>query len=193
MEMLAETVKCFLSLFVIMGPFASIPVFISVTKKMGDKNTARVALEAVSIAALLLYVFLFLGSFILQIFGITFNSLRVAGGIVLSILGVELVLGLSLSGKRYSYSPPIVLIGTPLLTGPGVIVTTMLFVQMYGYLVTVVAAAAALFLSWIILWLSSLISKILGSDGVEILSRVTGILLVAVAVEFVIEGLKAMV
>ncbi|MEM3401927.1 MAG: MarC family protein [Candidatus Hadarchaeales archaeon] len=193
MEMLAEILKCFVSLFVIMGPFASIPVFISVTKTMKEKSISAAAFQAIAIAALLLYIFLFLGPLILLAFGISFDSLRVAGGIVLSILGVELVLGISLAGKRYRYSPPIVLIGTPLLTGPGVIVTTMLFVKMYGFLITGIGAAGALFLSWLILWLSHHISKILGRYGVEILSRITGILLVAVAVEFAVEGLKAMV
>lgn len=83
------------------------------------------------------------------------------------------------------------LLGTPLLTGPGVIVTTVIFVEEYGYIITIIAALAALTSSWITLWCSRYLVKVLGKYGVDIASKVTGILLVAVAVEFVITGVKA--
>ena len=189
--MLEEVLKSFLSLFVIMGPFASIPVFLSVTKGMNEGQKVRAASYAVGIAAMVLFAFLFFGQAILSLFRIDFQSLKIAGGIVLSILGVELVLGSPFTRERYERSPAIVLVGTPLLTGPGVIVTTVIFVQEYGHIITAVAALAALTLSWLILWCSRYFVKLLGKYGVEIVSRVTGILLVAVAVEFVVTGVKA--
>jgi multiple antibiotic resistance protein len=189
--MLEEILKSFLSLFVIMGPFASIPVFLSVTRGMDKKQRARAASSAVGIAGVVLFVFLFFGPVILSIFMIDFSSLKIAGGAVLSILGAELVLGLSLTRGRHRYSPGIVLLGTPMLTGPGVIVTTVILVREYGHLITAIAALTALALSWAILWSSRYFVKVLGESGVDILSRVTGILLVAVAVEFVVSGVKA--
>ena len=191
--MLEEILKSFLSLFVIMSAFASIPVFLSLTRKMDDKQKAQAVSYAVGIAAIVLFVFLFFGQAILSVFGIDFQSLKIAGGIVLSILGVELVLGLSPSRKEYEFSPGVVLIGTPLLSGPGVIVTTVIFVQEYGYVITTIAALAALALSWIILWSSRYFVRLLGNYGISIISRVTGILLVAVAVEFVVAGVKAII
>jgi len=190
---LEEILKSFLSLFVIMSAFASIPVFLSLTRKMDDKQKAQAVSYAVGIAAIVLFVFLFFGQAILSVFGIDFQSLKIAGGIVLSILGVELVLGLSPSRKEYEFSPGVVLIGTPLLSGPGVIVTTVIFVQEYGYVITTIAALAALALSWIILWSSRYFVRLLGNYGISIISRVTGILLVAVAVEFVVAGVKAII
>jgi multiple antibiotic resistance protein len=174
-----------------MGPFASIPVFLSVTKGMKEGQRARAISYAVGIAAIVLFTFLFFGQAILSVFMIDFQSLKIAGGIVLSILGIELVLGFSLTREKYRYSPAIVLLGTPLLTGPGVIVTTVIFVQEYGHVITMIAALAALLLSWITLWCSRYFVKALGKHGVEITSRVTGILLVAVAVEFIVAGVKA--
>ncbi len=97
--MLEEIIKSFLSLFVIMSAFASIPVFLSLTRKMDDKQKAQAVSYAVGIAAVVLFVFLFFGQAILSVFGIDFQSLKIAGGIVLSILGVELVLGLSFTSK----------------------------------------------------------------------------------------------
>jgi multiple antibiotic resistance protein len=190
---LEEVLKLFLSLFVIMGPFASIPVFLSVTKGMGERQKARAVSYAVGIAAAVLFAFLVFGQAILSVFMINFQSLKIAGGIILSILGIELVLGLSFARRRHEHSPAIVLIGTPLLTGPGVIVTTVIFVQGYGHIITAIAAFAALGLSWLTLWCSRHFVKLLGKYGVEIVSRVTGILLVAVAVEFVVTGVKAIV
>ncbi len=191
--MLEEVLKASLSLFVIMGPFASIPVLLSVTKGMGERQRARAASYAVGIAAAVLFAFLLFGQAILSVFRIDFQSLKIAGGIVLSILGIELVLGFSFIRKRHERSPAIVLLGTPLLTGPGVIVTTVIFVQEYGHIITAIAAVAALALSWLTLWCSRYFVKLLGKYGVEITSRVTGILLVAVAVEFVTAGVKAVI
>ena len=191
--MLEEILKSFLSLFVIMSAFASIPVFLSLTRKMDDKQKAQAVSYAVGIAAVVLFVFLFFGQAILSVFGIDFQSLKIAGGIVLSILGVELVLGLSFTREEHEFPPAVVLIGTPLLSGPGVIVTTVIFVQEYGYVITAIAALAALALSWLILWSSRYFVRLLGNYGISIISRVTGILLVAVAVEFVVAGVKAII
>lgn len=184
-----EVLRTFLSLFVIMGPFASIPVFMSVVRRVKNRGRTAVASQAVGIAAAVLFTFLFVGEYILQAFMIDMNSLRVGGGIILAVLGIELALGFSVAGVKRKYSPAVVLIGTPLLTGPGVIVTTMIFVSEYGHLITALGAIAALFLSWVLLWLSAKLMKVVGEPGLEIVSTVTGILLVAVAVNFIITGL----
>lgn len=189
-KMIDEVLKAALSLFVIMGPFASIPVFISLTKGLESKQKLSAATKAIATAAGVLFAFLFFGQFILNIFMIDFASLRIAGGVVLTILGVEMMLALSISGKG-DHSPAITLLATPLLTGPGVIVTTMIFVQEYGHLTTAIAAVIALIASWVVLWLSGKISRTVGNYGINTISRVTGLLLTALAVELMITGAKA--
>lgn len=188
--MIDEILKSALSLFVIMGPFASIPVFLSLTKGMDVRQRFSAASKAIGTAGAVLFAFLFFGQVILSVFMIDFASLRIAGGVVLTILGVEMMLAISISGKG-DYSPAITLLATPLLTGPGVIITTMIFVQEYGYLTTAVAAAIALFASLAVLWLSGHISKAIGSYWINTISRVTGLLLAALAVELIISGVKA--
>jgi multiple antibiotic resistance protein len=188
----SEILRTFLSLFVIMGPFASAPVFVSITRGMRKAERVRAASYAIAIAAVVLFAFLFFGNYILEAFMIDFNSLRVGGGIILAILGVELALGFSVIKEQDKYSPAVVLLGTPLLTGPGVIVTTLIFVGEYGYLITALGALAALFLSWLTLLGSNFLIRTLREPGVEIVSTVTGILLVAVAVNFITTGLAAM-
>jgi multiple antibiotic resistance protein len=188
--MLDEILKSALSIFMIMGPFASIPVFFSLTKDMDAKQRASAATRAIVTAAFVLYLFLFFGKVILDAFTIDLASLRIAGGIVLTILGIELMLGISVTG-RDKYSPAITLLATPLLTGPGVIITTMIFVQEYGYLVTTISSAIALFGSWLVLWFSWRISRAIRSYWIDTISRVTGLLLAALAVQFIISGIEA--
>ena len=188
--MIEEILRSASSLFVIMGPFASIPIFLSLTKGMSAKQKASAASKAIGTASVVLFAFLFFGGVILEAFMVDIASLKIAGGVVLTILGVELVLGISPAKKIYKYSPAITLLGCPLLTGPGVIVTTMIFVREYGHLITTIAAVIALTSSWAVLWFSGPIGKTLGSYWVDTISRVTGLLLVAVAVGFAISGAR---
>ncbi len=189
--MLEEAGKIFLALFVIMDPFASIPIFLLVTKGLEGKKVDRAAGYAVGVAALVLFFFLFLGEPLFRLLGIEFSSLRIGGGLVLGVLGMELVLGRSLLRKEKKGSPALSLIGTPMLTGPGVIVSTMIFVKSYGYLPVVLASFPLLASSWVVLRLSSFFSRVLGREGVEILSRVMGLLLVTIAVDLVMGGIEA--
>lgn len=183
--MLDEFLKVFISIFVIMDPFASLPLFIVSTR---GKNIVRSAMYAIGVAALVLFLFLFLGKYIFTIFGVKFYSFKIAGGILLFILSAETILGIEpVKGK---VGAALVLIGTPMLTGPGVMATAIIFSQEAGYLVTSLASISALFLSFLLLVLSERVSKILGETGVEIASRVTGVLLGAVAIEFVASGIK---
>ncbi|MGQ9787733.1 MAG: MarC family protein [Candidatus Hadarchaeaceae archaeon] len=188
--MIEEIIKSSLTFFVIMGPFSSVPLFISVTKYMNPKQKVSAATRAIVTAGAVLFAFLFFGQFLLDIFMIDFASLSIAGGLVLTILGIELMLSLSIGGKGGS-SPAITLLATPMLTGPGVIVTTMIFAQQHGYLVTSVSALISLVASWSILWLSSHISRAIGTSGTDIISRITGLLLTAFAIELIISGIKA--
>ncbi len=158
------------------------------TKGMDSKQRASAATRAILTAAVVLYAFLFFGQLILGAFMINLAALRIAGGIVLVILGVELMLGI---GGGHRYPTAITLLATPLLSGPGVIVSTMIFVQQYGYIVATISAAIALSVSWLVLWFSWGISRAIPSYWIDTISRVTGLLLAALAADFVISGIKA--
>ncbi len=190
--MLGEIVRIFLSLFIIMDAFGSIPIFLSFMKdSMSKRQRAHAASYAVGVAGLVLFIFLFIGQDILTVFNLHLSSLKIAGGIVLVALGFEIVIGFSLMRQSKDNSPAITLIGTPLLTGPGVIATTMIFVQEYGYLITALASLAVLGSSWVVLFGATYLRRILGKSGLDIISRVIGLLLVGIAIELIIDGLKA--
>jgi multiple antibiotic resistance protein len=146
----------------------------------------------VLIAAIVLFAFLFFGHSLLEVFRITLSSFKVAGGLTLGILGVELVLGIEVAEKEVEHGhPALTLIGTPMLTGPGVITMTMVLTEESGALVTACAAVGSLALSWL-LAISGLLSRAMGRNAVEITSRVMGLLVTATAVEMVVSGLRGM-
>ncbi len=187
--MMAEVFRASISLFIIMSPFSSIPIFLAVTRNV--RNKLKPASQAIIVASVTLFTFLFLGQEIMDIFNISLSALKIAGGVVLTILGIELVLGTSfIKAEEGDYSPAISLIGTPLLTGPGVIVSTMIFTEEYGYIVTVISAVISLTASWLILLCSEYIDRFIGDFWRETISRITGFLLVAIAVEFIVSGVK---
>ncbi len=195
MEVFSEIfIKTFVPLFAIMDPFISVPIFISLTKKMSREKKAGVAKEAIMVAGIILFAFLLVGNQILKYLGITISALRVGGGIVLLLMGLQLVLGFKLQEEeKVGHSSAGLIIGTPLITGPGVITTTILLANQYetstvGFLAVVLAALAALILTWIIIKESNFVQQFLGERGIEIFSRVMGLLLTATAVQFMATG-----
>lgn len=187
---LASFLKAFTLIFAIMDPFASIPVFMTLTKKFKSEDKVRAANQALMVAAAVIVVFLFFGTNILQLFGITLRDFKIAGGAVLGILGIQIVLGLGTEEKKTKdYHVAATIIGVPLITGPGVITSTIVLSASEGWLITLIAAAAALFLNWLMLRYSGKLHGLIGENFIEIFSKIMGLLLIAVAVGFIRSGL----
>ncbi|MEK6953741.1 MAG: MarC family protein [Candidatus Micrarchaeota archaeon] len=182
--------QAFVLLFAIMDPFASIPVFLSLTAKFKSGDRIKAANQALMVATGVVLLFLFFGNTILHFFGISLSDFKIAGGGVLLILGAQLVFGWEKKEKATKdYHVAATIIGVPLITGPGVITSVIVLAASDGILLTLVAAGAALFANWIILLNSQKLLKLFGQNIVEISSRVMGLLLIAVAVSFVRAGL----
>ena len=181
--------EAFITLFVIMDPIGNLPLIINLTKGMPLKEVKKNIDRAIFVAAVLLFVFLFLGLRIFDFFGINLDSFQIAGGIILLIIGIMYVFGSSLKYVKHHGADLSVPIGTPLLTGPGVITTTVILVKENGTLVTVIAAFLTLLATWLILINSSKLYKILGEHWTNVISRIMGIVLAAIAVKFITNGI----
>jgi multiple antibiotic resistance protein len=187
--MIDEFFKAFLAIFVIMDVLGNIPIFWTLSRKLKKSEREMSINKALTIASLLLLVFLFLGEIILDFFGISISSFKVAGGIIILIVGLEMVLGFRFRERRYEkYEFAIVPLATPLITGPGVITTIILLVHTVGLYVTFVASIANLLITWIALRYSERIHKFLGAQGADVLARVMGLILAALAVEYIKSG-----
>ncbi len=183
--------ETFIQLFVIMDPFISIPAFIAVTKKFSPVDRKKSAGNAVLIAAIPILLFSFAGMALFDFLGITLSDFKIGGGIILLLLGIELVLHLELSKNKDKSNPSAsaVVIGVPLITGPGVITITIISVVNYGLLITLSAGALALLLTYLLLRGSSKIQNALGESNLEIISRFMGLILTAIAINFITRGI----
>lgn len=187
-------VKVFIMLFVIMDPAGNIPVFMALTKDMSGSERKKELNYAVLVAAILLLLFAFLGRIILSVLGITTNSFMTAGGILLLFFSFDLLRG----EHKYEVSREsgagvgAVPLGTPLLAGPGAITTVMVIIQSWGAFVALFAIFSAILATRFLLGLSERVYRILGKVGSEVLSRIMGIIVAAIAIEFIAGGLRGM-
>lgn len=181
----------FITLFAIMDPFASLPVFLTSTKGCKDSEVVGVANKAVIIAGAVAVVFAVAGPPLLAALSIALSDFKVAGGIVLILLGLENALNFSLSpnnGKREGLDAAAVLIATPLLTGPGLMTSIVLLSREYDFLTVFVALAAALVVSWVVLVKAADIRNGVGDRVVTVISRVIGLVLIAMGIAFIRAG-----
>ncbi len=188
-------VKAFIMLFVIMDPSGNIPVFMALTKGMSESGRKKELNYAVLVATILLLLFAFLGKIILYVLGITTYSFMIAGGILLLFFSLDLLRGehkyvaSGESGAGVGAVP----LGTPLLAGPGAITAVMVIIQSWGAFVVLFAIFAAVIATRLVLGQSERIYQILGKVGSEVLSRVMGIIVAAIAIEFIAGGIMGMI
>ena len=187
-------VKAFIILFVVMDPPGNIPVFIAVTKGMKKEERITELNHAVIVATILLLLFAFLGKIILNVLGISLDSFMIAGGILLLLISFDLLRGeqkygvLGESGAGVGAVP----IGTPLLAGPGAITAVMVIIQSSGVFVVLFAIFSAIIATRLVLGQSDRIYDIMGKVGTEVLSRVIGIIVAAIAIQFIGTGIIGM-
>jgi multiple antibiotic resistance protein len=198
MDFVSAFVISFISIFIIMDPFASLPPFFVFTKKCKENEAKAIANKAIIIAGILAVIFVFGGIYILQALSITLKDFKVAGGIVLVLLGLENVLNFNLSAlskekgkdkEKSELESAAVLIATPLLTGPGLMSTLIVLTTSNGVLPVLAALVCALFLSWLILYNATLARKVLGDRIIMIISKVIGLLLIAMGIAYIKGGL----
>ena len=187
---LGNVIKATLVLFIIVDPFGNVPIFMGLTEKLTDSERRKIFNTAILVGIALLLVFAFTGQEIFLIFGISINSFQVAGGLLLLITSLKILV----SGSLYESTDTVeglgaVPIAMPLLVGPGAITTTILNLQSYGILVTIVSVLIVMLLTWLILRYVNQIYRVLGRIGSVVIARVMSLLLAAIAVQFILVGI----
>ncbi len=176
-------------LFFIFDPFASLPIFIALTKNYKDEDIVKCANRAVMVSAVLFIVFILIGAQLLSLFGITFSGFRIAGGLVLLLMALEIIFGVNLvrSGDQ---NVAWVIVATPVLTGPGVITTAIILTVQYDWFTVLVAGAISLLITWALLRNASSIIRMIGNNAIEVFSKVVGLLIAAMAIEYIMTGVS---
>lgn len=191
-ETATNLVKAIIVLFIIVDPFGNVPIFMGLTEKMTEAQKRKVFNTATLIGIILLLVFAFTGQEIFLIFGISIYSFEVAGGVLLLIIAIRILISGSMHENVESpESIGAVPIAMPLLVGPGAITTTILNLQAYGTLVTIISVLVVLFITWIILRYLSGVYNFLGKTGAVVIARVMALLIAAMAIQYILGGISA--
>ncbi len=187
-----------LTLFVIVDPLGSIPLFLSLLRGR-DARTRRVAAaQAVAVSFGVITAFALVGRQILRYLGITVPALQVSGGLLLLLVALELLTGRDTPPEEVrDVNVALVPLGTPLLAGPGAIVAVIVFVQGVRGTGQGLAVAAGVVVIHVvllaILLVSGLITRLLGEGAIALLTRISGLLLAAIAVQLVAEGVQGFI
>jgi len=190
--------EVFVTLFVIMDPVGTIPLFLSLTRGRSSSSRARAAWQAVAVSFAVIVVFAFFGQHILDYLGISLPALQAAGGLLLLLVALELLTGKEEAPTASSdVNVALVPLGTPLLAGPGAIVATMVLSRKVGSVADFVAVALGVVLVHVSLWLAMRFSlptlRLLREGGVVLVSRISGLLLSAIAVQLVADAVRAFI
>lgn len=186
-----DIIRSIIALFVVINPIGTIPLFISITNKKTKAERNQISKTAVITAGGLLIIFAVLGTQILSLFGITISSFMIAGGILLLIVSLELITrGMWRFGGNETDDSGVVPLAFPLLAGPGAITSVLLSFQTSGLLVTMISIVTVIGLTYVIYYFTDPIHKILGRRGALITTRVFAILLAAIAVQYIVNGIK---
>jgi len=192
------------TLAVVVDPIGLAPTFLSVTTGLPRGARRSVAMRAALIAGAILAGTAVIGDWLLRQLGITLPAFRIAGGLLLFSIAFEMVLGVRNERQsrdaehaieEHVRNVAVFPLAVPLLAGPGAITATVLLAGQAAlrplYLVILVGVIAAIsFLSLVTFWLASRIATLLGSTGSMLLTRLLGVLLASLAVQYVIDGLR---
>lgn len=198
-------INVFVVLFIVVDPIGVAWMFAALTQRSEQRVQRRMAMRGVTLSAIILFTFFFVGDPLLRALGITIPAFRIAGGLLLFLLAIDMVFarqsGLRSTTRREQeeaeHKPDVSVfpLAFPLIAGPGALTTVLLmtggdhepwyFAGMVGVL------ASVLVLTLAALWMAPLILRVLGETGANVISRLLGLVLSALAVQFVIDGIGA--
>lgn len=200
-------ISAFVALFVIIDPIGIAPVFAGLTKDMSPAHQRLMAIKGTLIGTLILVFFAFFGEPFLAALGISLDALRIAGGLMLFIIALEMVFEKRHDRKRESAEKidehfeqiedvSVFPVALPLLAGPGAITAVMLAVADAGedttaQLMVLAALATVMIISVVTFLVAGPVMKLLGPTVNAVLTRLLGVILAALAAQFVLDGLKS--
>jgi multiple antibiotic resistance protein len=191
-EFLINLAKAVIALFVIVDPFGNIPIFVGLTGNLPKEQKNKIFNTATLVGIILLLVFAFTGQEIFTLFGLSIYSFEIAGGILLLIIAIRiLVTGSMHETTEASESLGAVPIAMPLLVGPGAITTTIFSIQIFGIAITIASVLIVLCATWVILRFMDKIYRVLGKTGAVVIGKVMALLIASIAVQYIVNGAVA--
>jgi len=202
--MTEQLIKTFIIFFVVVEPVSLVPMFGALTRGYEPSERKRLAIKAVAISAGIFIVFALLGDWLLQLLGISVSAFKIAGGLLLFLLAVDMVLARE-SGlrsttvreqeeARYREDISVFPLAFPLITGPGTLATLLLLTaettDLLGFSMVLGVGLLILAVTLVFLLLSQPLMRVIGVTGGMVISRLLGVVLAALAVQYVISGVS---
>jgi multiple antibiotic resistance protein len=183
--------KAVVALFVVVDPIGNVPIFIGLTRNLSPVQRRRTFRSAIVVSAALLLVFAFAGHLLLALFGISVESFKIAGGLLLLIIAMKILVTGSWEEKDVTpEGAGAVPMAFPLLAGPGAITTTIVMLQITSVVEVILAVIVVIFLTSFVLISIEKIYLFLGETGSAVAARLMAIFIAAIAFQFMIEGLR---
>jgi multiple antibiotic resistance protein len=195
-DFIQHVVRSTIALLVILNPVGIVPMYIALTQKMESTKRTELSKTVIITSSVLLFAFAIAGSLIFAVFGITLSSFMIAGGVLLFIVAIELLTG---GGWRFlggsggvSEETGVVPLAFPLLAGPGAITAVIISFESSGLIVTAFSISIAIGTAYIILRYADRLYRVLGKRGSLIVTRVFAVLIAAIAIEYIVDGVKGL-
>ncbi|MDD5691939.1 MAG: MarC family protein [Candidatus Omnitrophica bacterium] len=192
MDMLKPYILSFIPVFVAVDVIGTVPIFLSLVENSSKQQKRKIVRDAVTTATAVAIIFVAVGKWVFSLLGITIPDFQIAGGALLFVISVRLLLpGAQKSVITVSHYKDMGIfpLGTPLITGPAVLTTTLIMMNSFGALATLVSLILNMFLVWFCLIKADLIMKRVGPSGTRALSKIMYILLAAIAVMMIRRGI----
>jgi len=188
---LDELLKATIALLIVVDPAGLVPVVLGLTKGMKQDERRGTFRIAMLVAIVLLVLFAVAGQELLILFGITVYSFMIAGGILLLILSMQMIFRGGFVGPLTPADEMgVVPIAFPLLVGPGAITTTIVSLQTYGIIITLLSIVIVMSVTWLVLRFLDRIDSMLGKRGTTVLSTLMAVFIAAIAVQFILTGIQ---
>ena len=193
----------FATAFTIIDPIGMIPLTLAATVAMPAERRTKIVDQAVIVAAIVMLVMGLVGRPLLNYLGITLSAFLIAGGILLFLIAIDMLVARPTGAKRteeeereaaHADNPAVFPLAIPMIAGPGTIATVMLLVNLARndgprLAIVAIACAAALLITWLFMRGAMKFQHLIGSTGIHVVTRLLGIILAALAVQFVLNGL----
>lgn len=197
--------KFFIGLFAIVNPVGILPVFISMTTYQSVAMRQKISITANVSVGIILFTSLILGESVLRLFGISLDSFRIAGGILIMTIAMTMISGKlgeekqnkqELAENALKENIGVVPLALPLMAGPGAISSTIVWSTKYNSWAHLIGFSFAIALfslaCWVLFRAAPYFVKLLGQTGINVVTRIMGLLLMALGVEFIVNGVKAL-
>ena len=181
---------CFIPLFIAVDAIGILPIYLGLTEGLDSERRRRIVLQSIITASAVAIIFLMVGPFLLQLVGVGVSDFTVAGGVLLLVISLsDLVTGEKLQRMVDPETLGAVPIGVPLISGPAVLTTSVLFANQYGYIPTALALILNIAIAGIIFSMAIPIERFLGHAGSKILSKISSMFLASIAVMLIRRGI----